>query len=205
MEDIEKAFSDARRYENYNIVKTIADGYLIWAAMIFIGSLLSFLIEIFSIATGVNKDYIGAAIGSIWIFILSFAMLFAFRLDPKIKTQLVNSGNFDRSTSRKIAIGWGLSFFIGFTIGYIIGDIYNVKGYNIGILIAIALGNIQIYIFNNSAKISLFVGILILLPIPLLFLYSEVFQTLIIGYIISIPYFLAGAYLIARELPKTLE
>ena len=207
MEEITSAIKDAERFERYLHMKTVGDGYLLWAALCFIGSLLTYLLEIFGEALEIDESYIGPAIGSIWLIMVSIGALFAFRIDPKTRTNLLDQEINDLNT--KIGLSWGLSFMMGFILSFSLAGLSIIEQETaplLGIGISISLGNVWIYfITKKKAGIALFVGLAVFLGLPLVAFSSEPYISLILGIVISLPYYIAGFYVYVSEIPKSLK
>jgi hypothetical protein len=92
---------------------------LIWAGIISVGSLLSFLITIFSDALSIEDGYIAVAIGTMWIILVAFGLLTYTRLGIENGNEMENK-QVDQSTSNIMAIGWVVALILGTTVSFLV-------------------------------------------------------------------------------------
>ena len=206
METVRKALADVEKYETYVWVKNSGITYMAWAFLGMIGSILSFMTEVFGTALNVNEDYLGAATGAIWVLIIGTALFVsASSLPIEFRAELQRNRKTPSAQSKKhISAGWFISFFLGIGLGYFLQIIQNKEaGYLTGIAIAVGLGNIFMGMTLRKETLTpLIVGSVIVLSTPIIVFAPWPYFMLLFGFVVGGPYFFAGFYYLVIALPS---
>lgn len=215
---MDQVFKDAQKFELYRSIKGYSDGYMTWAILGFVGSFLTYLLNIFGDAVKVAEDQLDYAIGGIWIFIIPFGIMAAFQMSPdallessksRSKSEFIQLQRNFRRANIKIGFGWMLSFILAFAGVYLFDSLSPslISGdpYLIGIALALMLGNLSIFLVFREAKSSLLVAVLIAATLILLVLSPQPYQQLTMGIIIGGSYYIGGFYIRVVDLPRVLR
>ena len=205
MKNLDRAFDDAKRFEEYLVYKISAQGYLLWAALGSCGALISFLIIVFGKVLGVKEDYLSASIGFLWLIVASTGILFAFHVRPEERSVLKPQGQKNHDgTSRKIGIGWAIAFLLGSLFEFVLSPIGLITQHGlVAVIFALALGNLWNYwVLRPEFRESLFTGLILFGMIWVVLITPAPYSMLMFGFAVALPYYMVGFYYYRVKIPS---
>ncbi len=201
MEQLKKAFEDAKLYDKYVYSKMYGQGNILWGYLGFVGSLLSYFILVISNAIDIDPDFAGAGIGMLWLGIVSFGLLFAFNIRPEEMSNMTKKPK----ESTFLWIAWPVGFAFG-AIGE--GLAWQLEWVNTPAIFAVTVG----LIFGNLAnfvelkqKMTLTAPILMFGTLFGIILVPYPYEMLIFGIGAWLPYYIIGFKIYKIDLPKMLK